>query len=297
MPTWPASATNEDLVLCVVGILQPASSAAVYCFLRGVFDGEESATVAADVRAAIRGHVKAGRLMNVQDSPGPLYSVTFKGNDSLPGCWSKLRDRARMFLLRGRPGCKIASPREDIPAGLTGASPVSLISASIQRRSTLRDGDLGHISEEGLAGIRPGLLGSSRGSSLSLLSFDSLEQLARAGLPGDDPMLLNPAGISLALGVSAPLLDWLASQTNKNYRIFTIKTKKSNKKSYYSPAVSFVSEMSRICSAPFRTRHAGGINSGTSHLLPQRWHVSMSGRLSLPQLAQVTSVIFGRVSL
>jgi hypothetical protein len=45
-----------------------------------------------------------------------------------------------------------------------------------------------------------------------------------------------------------------------------------------------------------RTFQAGGISSGTSHLLPQRWHLSISGLLGLPQLAQVTSVIFGRVS-
>jgi hypothetical protein len=44
-------------------------------------------------------------------------------------------------------------------------------------------------------------------------------------------------------------------------------------------------------------RQAGGINSGTRHLLPQRWHLSISGLLKLPQFAQVTRVIFGRVNL
>jgi len=55
--------------------------------------------------------------------------------------------------------------------------------------------------------------------------------------------------------------------------------------------------MLRAYSAPLRTRQAGGISSGTSHLLPQRWQISVSGRLGLPQLAQVTRVIFGRASL
>ena len=55
--------------------------------------------------------------------------------------------------------------------------------------------------------------------------------------------------------------------------------------------------MSKTYSAPFRTHQAVGVSSGTSHLLPQRWHISISGRLGLPQLAQVTSVIFGWVNL
>jgi hypothetical protein len=45
------------------------------------------------------------------------------------------------------------------------------------------------------------------------------------------------------------------------------------------------------------TRQAGGINSGTRHVLLQRWHLSISGLLKLPQFAHVTRVIFGWVSL
>ena len=229
MPNGAASAVDADLILCVTGILQPTSSTQVYCFLRHVFDGEESAAVAADVRAAIRWHVLCGHLLEVWDAPEPLYSVTLKGNANLGHCWRRLRDQTRMFLLRGRLGCKSPRPREDVPVALTGASPVSLIRTSIQRHSALSD-SLGHISEEGFAGIRPGLLGASRGQCLPFLSFESLEQLAKAGALVDGSRRISPIGMSLALGVSSHFLEWLASCSDKQYRHFKIKNKKSKRK-------------------------------------------------------------------
>ena len=96
----------------------------------------------------------------------------------------------------------------------------------------------------------------------------------------------------------------LFMQSKPNFPLFWAKNRDSAKKqtqskpkqtqfSTYPRSVSAASSVD-VCSS--MTRQAGGVSSGTIHLLPQRWQRSMSGLRPRPQLWQVTRAILGRVS-
>ena len=248
---------DENVVLAVVGILQPASAAEVFCLLEVLFDAVAAGDDATglerpeetEIAAVIDGLHRSGDILAVLEAPARSYSVTARGNRKLNAGLTQTRDKTRLFLLRGPRARTIGGSREGREGVAGGASPLNRLRSRIEglgRPFGSAEGQRylmhAHFASAGLwlRRCRTSPLALSRDAALRLLSFDSIDQLAKAGGTSNDAgrLRITSKGVALCLGVSSELLGWLqVDRRARHYRVFTIPKRDGGRRRIESPRI------------------------------------------------------------
>lgn len=251
---------SEDIVLTMLGILQPASAEEVFCVLELLHDAATSEGMALDLERPRGGEIsevvdrlqRRGAILPVQANPVRRYSMTAAGNRRLSPRLRATRDTTRLFLLHGPRARIMAMSREGRKGESGGASPPSNLRSlidSLGRPLGSTEGDGNQPATRAWRVARHRLwsrhcrtspLALSRDTSLRFLSFDSLEQASLAGGTSGTPsrLRLSPQGIALSLGVSLQFLRWLRdTRHDRHYRRFSIPKRGGGKRWIESPRV------------------------------------------------------------
>ncbi|WP_193369580.1 reverse transcriptase domain-containing protein [Pelagibius marinus] len=251
---------SEEIVLTMLGILQPASAEEVFCILELLHDAAAAEGMALDLERPRAGEIseavealqRQGAILPVQANPVRRYSMTAAGNRRLSPRLRATRDTTRLFLLHGPRARIMEMSREGREGESGGASPPSNLRSLIDSLgrplgSTEDDGNQPPTRAWPVARhrlwsrhCRTSPLALSRDTSLRFLSFDSLEQLRLAG--GTSGMVsrlrLSPQGIALSLGVSLQFLRWLRdTRYDRHYRSFAIPKRGGGKRWIESPRI------------------------------------------------------------
>ncbi len=240
-----ADLTSEDVVLTMLGILQPASAEEVFCVLDLLHEAARSEDLPLDLERPAAGEVAAvvdtlrrrDEILEVQANPVRRYSMTAAGNRRLSPRLRATRDTTRLFLLHGPRARIMEMSREGRKGESGGASPSTNLRSLIdslgrpfgstedERRPSPARAQATASARLWSRHCRTSPLALSRDTSLHFLSFDSLEQLSLAGgTSGVAARLrLSPQGIALCLGVSLQFLRWLRdTRYDHHYRRFSI---------------------------------------------------------------------------
>lgn len=251
---------SEDIVLTMLGILQPASAEEVACVLELLHDAAIAEGMAEGLERPRAGEVsdvvemlqRRGAILPVQANPVRRYSMTAAGNRRLSPQLRATRDTTRLFLLHGPRTRIMEMSREGREGEAGGVSPPSNLRSLIDSLgrpfgSTEEERSPSPARAQATAGAllwyrhcRTSPLALSRDTSLRLLSFDNLEQLRLAGGTSGavSRLRLSPQGIALSLGVSLPLLRWLRdTRHDRHYRRFSIPKRGGGKRWIESPRI------------------------------------------------------------
>lgn len=252
--------SDEDIVLTMLGILQPASAEEVSCVLELLYDAARSEGMALEIVRPGTGEIldvvgalqRRGAILPVQANPERRYSMTAAGNRRLSPRLRATRDTTRLFLLHGPRARIMEMSREGREGESGGVSPPSNLRSlidSLGRPFGSTEDDSDQPPTQALSDARNRLwsrhcrtspLALSRDTSLRFLSFDSLEQLRLAGGASGvaTRLRLSPQGVALCLGVSLPFLRWLRdTQYDRHYRRFSIPKRGGGRRWIESPRI------------------------------------------------------------
>jgi hypothetical protein len=235
IPSDRSSVPLDDLaVLTILGILQPTSVDAFIKFIKLALSEMGEDTDAVYLLAAFERYLDSKQILRVKSGPPDLFSLTAVGNASLPREAQFLRDRARLFLMRGRARVKGKTSRGDgLRAG--GVPPPSWIRARIE--DFILRSEPQAVGFEGLGDRRSRNRPSLREALPRFLSFESLDQV-NAALGNADPTIpLSLDGVALCLGISSTLLAWFVEKPEKSYREFQISKRVGGTRTIESPRI------------------------------------------------------------
>jgi RNA-directed DNA polymerase len=223
---------DDAAILTILGVIQPAGKDAVRDFIKAALPELGSDPDAAYLDAAFERHLVDQRILRVRQMPRELFSLTAVGNAWLPRNAQLLRDKARLFLMRGRARANVSISRgSGIRVG--GVPPSSWVRASIEDfvASPVPYGSRALADRK--SGKRPLL----RDTFPKLLSFESVAQVNTALRNTDLATPLSIDGLALCLGVSTALLTWFANTPEKSYREFLIPKRSGGTRSIESPRI------------------------------------------------------------
>jgi hypothetical protein len=225
---------DDKAILTILGIIQPTSIDAVLKFIKLALPEMGDDPDAAYLLAAFERNLDSKRIFRVRLDPPSLFSLTAVGNASLPHEAQFLRDRARLFLMRGRARTTVRASRGGgFRAG--GVPPPSWIRARIEDFA-LRPPPAG-VGFGGLGDRRSRNRPLLREALPRLLSFESLDQVNGALGNADPTIPLSLDGIALCLGISATLLTWFVDKPEKCYREFRIPKRVGGTRPIESPRI------------------------------------------------------------
>jgi hypothetical protein len=223
---------GEPALLTILGILQPVGIQTIHKFIEVALAELGGVTSEAYLAAMLDRSLRENRIMAVGSAPYPLYSLTAAGNASLPRSAQIFRDRARVFLMRGRARANFKGSRGSGVAG--GVPPPEWIRARIED-FVERPRPFG--SWAFLADRKSGKRPFPRDTSLPLISFGSLAQVNAALGNLDAGVPLTMDGLALCLGLSPGLLAWFASKSEVSYRRFSIPKRRGGVRQIDSPRI------------------------------------------------------------
>ncbi len=250
---------DYELVLTILAILQPASSADIRTFVALLYRSVRARGLAVDpvppsderVETLLDIMARDDLILMVEQDLVPRYSLTYSGNGILSDDLRWLRDRTRLFLLRGPRVLIIDPSRERTDGGLGGESPSGDIRFGIEgvsRPATLELATpipMTQIWTRFHAVFDTGPAVFSRDTLLEYLSFADLNQIHQAsrssgsGLsrPTTLPDRLTPDAIALCLGVSRTLLNSIQNKRRSHYRFFKVAKRTGGTRDIESPKI------------------------------------------------------------
>lgn len=256
--------TDQRALIAVIGVFQPFTEkdlAAIVEHLSGIAAERRLKlpallTIPDRAVAAMRRFVEDGIVLRQEASDAPLHALTIRGAERLNdqgayyfcSSWRAMRDKSRLFLLRGPQHPNFQLKREEGKCGMGGDPPLFVL------RSLLQDAGLVPASSttmqvQGLDRVAINQIGPSlfsrdpsSGPLWPFLSFRSLEELRRAGVrdpaAGSTPAAsvsvdengrITVAGLALALGVSEETLRFFVDRRGRYYRFFDLNSRGSSK--------------------------------------------------------------------
>ena len=232
---------NQQTLLWIVGVLQPASANEVKCYIDIAFEIAGHLPSTDKIQKFCMSQEKIGRLIRVERDPD-LFSLTSKGDDFLFKKHRHARDKARLYLLKDARKGKLKTSRESDATGLGGVAP------SLDERPTIKGSEankLGLVVPRGQAYWprfskqlidETGLQQPSRDNSfLQFLSFSSVKQLALARNVSVDSLQLDFTSIGLMLGISPRLIVQIIRNPARHYRSFQLSKKGGGQRTIDSP--------------------------------------------------------------
>jgi len=222
-----ANELSDQTILTLLAIAQPACVDEVVQLAADAFPAVDAPTTAY-CNLLLQHYEACGIVMQVRHEPLPLFSLTASGQASLPLESRLLRDRARLFLLRGHIRCRVRFSRGQHVRG-AGDPPANSLRIDTERLNT-------KLSVRDLADVRSGNR-RPRENLPRLLSFDDIEQVKKALGDSATAPGLSYQGIALCLGISSQLLDWFVDHPDRSYREFTIPKRKGGVRRIASPRV------------------------------------------------------------
>lgn len=121
---------NEQLLLWALGVIQPACARDIVSFISEIYPHVPSLPELTEIESYFSGWRDAGIIERVH-AKSRYYSLSYQGDLKLSRSLRKLRDRARLFLLKKARNAKIITSGEEVQE-LTGVSPVMDSSISLQ---------------------------------------------------------------------------------------------------------------------------------------------------------------------
>ena len=244
--------SNENLILAVIGMLQPVTAQGVHEFLTAIiseakaqncligFDKQNldfssiEAIVSTFSKSNMNYVVEVGSASDKEESL--VYSLTLAGNNVLSHSMRGLRDQVRLFLLKGprhevSRGNNISSQRGGCNS-LGGDSPSLLKKHILEQAKPPKAGKL--LSTAHYVDVKASALYLPRFYHDAFLSFNSRDLIGRAG--GLDPQgKITGEGIALCIGISWQMLYWISRNVDlKRDQSSSQVTKKGQLNSDYS---------------------------------------------------------------
>lgn len=223
---------TDELLLWSIGVLQPVAPEEALAYLIEMYADLAEPLRSIDFVAACEELEQRG-LVAVARKSGPYYSLTQAGNERLPKPLRKLRDQARLFLLR-----EASNDRVQVSGGqsreLGDASSPENVRLPIQEdtrpvdpaaalRATPRSGRIHwpRVFKQLKLSAGPG--GSPPDTFLRYYSFPSLSALKTAAGNRGDAKDMTPTELALAIGISPILLVRMTQRSRRRfYRTFSI---------------------------------------------------------------------------
>jgi retron-type reverse transcriptase len=237
---------NDKLLLWSVGVIQPASASSVRNFLIQMFPQVNNLPNIGEIVERLEHWREQGVVARVHGK-SHYYSITYDGQSLLPIPLKRLRDQARLFLLKkARSGKLLLSGEEyrklagDSPAldGSTdlkeGERPIGSVADPRRPRITGRTYwpliSKQHICIAGSDGNSPDIFLEY----FSFPSIKSIHSISRDPAPEGD---LSVTDLALAIGISPRLLTSFTHAPQKHYRSFQIGKRGGGSREINSPRI------------------------------------------------------------
>ncbi len=219
----PVQPLPDRSILMLVAIAQPVSAKGLVRIATEAF-GELDQGTEATFETVLRRLADEGLVVQVRPGPPSLFSVTALGQTTLPVEDRLLRDRARLFLMRGDLPLQFSRVRD---AWAVGDSPTH----SFRFRTQPPTCTIIWCWADEKSGNRP----RAREKLPRYLSFDTIEQIQIPCPASERSHRLSYAAIVLCLGLSPSLLEWFIDNPGRCYRVFCIPKARGGVRRLVSP--------------------------------------------------------------
>jgi len=231
---------DPTLIFWALGVVQPASKRHIVQYLEASFPNSTVGVTLSEIDRFLLDQEKEGNVMRVWNHPYH-FSLTNSGNLFVSGDLRRLRDSARIFLLRDVEKGKIRITG-DQPSEQDGDAP------------SFRNGNLHEDARPAKEAVHPhGLnrwpcistilpvterLSQARSPEVDLklpyYSFSDKNQLAASAAESVERGI-TPIQVALSIGLSHRLFRFFTHKLNRNYRSFKIRKRDGGERRIDSP--------------------------------------------------------------
>lgn len=234
------SVFNQSTLLWMIGILQPVSAPELAQYLKLVLDSAGHLPDEDKLHRLIMRQEQAKRVIRIARKPD-LFSMTALGNAYLSKEERHSRDKARLYLLKDARKARMNTSREVSDTGLGGVAPSSDQRPIIKEREAnitgpvVPSGQLYWPRFSKQLNAETGLSQASR--DVSLLSYDTPQQLSIAIDEDATELTLDYSAIGLMLGISPRLVVGITRRPERYYRSFPLPKKGGGTRTIQSPRI------------------------------------------------------------